>query len=222
LYNAFVKAETTNANLTTTKHELSQVQADLSVTKTKLSNAQKEVQITSANLTATVGKLIQTENSLTNVSTQLETTRQESNSLKSTLNNLQINIERMTTGYGYILKDPTYQEMKSFINSDKTDLKLYDRTNYNCSDFSADVILNAAKQKIRCAYVSIYFAGDTGHAIIAINTTDRGLIYIEPQEDEEVNLQVGKNYYQCVIPKPGYYYTKPSYNDTILKFTIIW
>lgn len=222
LSSALADAGTTHTKLTMAEIELSQTKTDLTVTRNKLTGAQKEIQIASDNLTTTLKRLAETEANFIATSLQLETTRQQSDSFKSTADNLQANLNRMATGYGYIFKDPTYQEMKSFIAADRTDLKLYDRNNYNCSDFSADVILNAAKQKIRCAYVTINYAGDIGHAIVVFNTSDRGLIYVEPQEDEEVNLQIGKNYYQCIIPKPGYYYTKPAYNDIIVRFTVIW
>ncbi len=48
------------------------------------------------------------------------------------------------------------------------------------------------------------------------------MVYIEPQSDEVVNLQVGGRYYQEVVPKPGYYYTTPSYDDTVVRFIVIW
>lgn len=222
LSNALNEAETTRTKLTTTATELTQTRIDFAATQSKLTNVQSELQITSVKLAATVDKWTETGNDLATTRNDLATERQKADSLQTNLDNLQANYDRLTTGYGYVLKDPTYQALKSFIAADKTDSKPYDINSYNCSDFSADVITNAAKQKIRCAYISIDYAGKTGHAIVAFDTTDKGLIYIEPQHDEEVNLQLGKHYYQCVIPKPGYYYAQPSYDDTIVKITIIW
>jgi hypothetical protein len=164
---------------------------------------------------------VTTQASLTQTQNQLTTANEQFNSLQTDFDSLHVNYVRLTAGYGYVLSDPTYQQMESFLAADKTDLNTYNATTYNCVNFSADVIANAAKSKIRCAYVNID-ERDSGHAIVAFNTTDRGLIYIEPQTDEEVNLQVGRHYYQCIIPDPGYHYFPPGYDDTVVSFVVIW
>jgi len=120
------------------------------------------------------------------------------------------------------LHDPSYKELMTFLTTDKTDAEKYDALNYNCFDYSADVNNNAELAGIRCAFVTITYPQSPGHAIIAFETTDKGLIYVEPQSDSRVNLVIGKRYYQCVVPKPGYYYTAPSYNDTIKEIEVIW
>jgi hypothetical protein len=57
---------------------------------------------------------------------------------------------------------------------------------------------------------------------VAFNTTDKGLLYYEPQTDEKVNLQVGKDYWaDCVVVQPGYYYEDDP--DCIVEdFTLYW
>jgi len=120
------------------------------------------------------------------------------------------------------LHDPSYKELMTFIAADKTDAKKYNAQTYNCFDYSADVNNNAETAGIRCAFVTIDYPQSPGHAIVAFETTDKGLIYIEPQSDSPVNLTVGKRYYQCVVPRAGYYYTAPSYNDTIKEIEVIW
>jgi cob(I)alamin adenosyltransferase len=197
----------TETNLTTAQSNLTQTQIDLTNTQSKLSTAQV--------------KLVQTQADLTNALNQVTLTNERVNTLQTDYDSLKTNYDRLTTGYAYVLSDPTYLQMKNFLSGDKTDQKTYDASIYNCQNFSADLITNAAKLKIRCAFVSID-ERSSGHAIIAFNTTDKGIIYIEPQSDEEVNLQVGKRYYQCVIPKTGSYYIPPGYDDTILRFVVIW
>ena len=84
-------------------------------------------------------------------------------------------------------QDPTYNDMKNFIATDKTNENTYNET-YNCWDFSRDIILNSLKQHISIGLVYIEWKNYTiGHAIIIFNTTDKGRIFIEPQNDEEVN-----------------------------------
>jgi hypothetical protein len=44
-----------------------------------------------------------------------------------------------------------------------------------------------------CGFVLLCF--DQGqHAVVAFNTTDRGLIYIEPQTDAAIEPKVGEKY----------------------------
>lgn len=52
-----------------------------------------------------------------------------------------------------------------------------------------------------------------GHAIVGFNTTDEGMIYVEPQTDEIVkNLEIGKRYWsECVIPNSD----ESDYDNTI-------
>ena len=143
-------------------------------------------------------------------------------SLEDELASLQVNYNRLTAGYGYVLRDPRYQEMQDFLKQDETSEHAYLRDEYICVDFAANVKANAAREGIRCAYVVIEYLGTTGHAIVAFDTTDRGLVYIEPQYDWEVQLEIGRRYYECVVPPPGQYMIEPDYDDTIARAVVIW
>jgi len=159
---------------------------------------------------------------LATVEIALNESRELIESLEDTLSNLQVNYARLTTGYGYVLRDPSYQEMKNFLEQDETSEQEYLRNEYICVDFAANVKANAAKEGIRCVYVVIEYLGTTGHAIVAFDTTDRGLVYIEPQFDWDVELEIGRRYYECVVPPPGQYMVEPDYDDTIARIVVIW
>ena len=159
---------------------------------------------------------------LTAVEIELNASKELVESLEDTLSNLQVNYDRLTTGYGYVLRDPSYQEMKAFLTQDETSEQEYLRNEYICVDFAANVKANAAEEGIRCAYVVIEYLGTTGHAIVAFDTTDRGLVYIEPQFDWDVEPEIGRRYYQCVVPPPGQYMVEPDYDDTIARIIAIW
>jgi hypothetical protein len=124
-------------------------------------------------------------------------------------------------GHGYTLRDPTYQEAVTFIEEDKTDANKYIEDTYVCSHFSRDVCNNAEGKGLRCAYVDIRYP-DSAHAIVAFDTIDEGLVYFDAITDEKASPVVGKRYYQCVEPKPGYYYEPPSFDDTIQDILVIW
>jgi hypothetical protein len=115
------------------------------------------------------------------------------------------------------LSNPTHKEMKEFLARDKTDSNLYVVGEYVCSDFAAQLNNNAEANGIRVAYVRIR-SEKWSHAVVAFETVDRGLIFIEPQSDREAALVTGK-------PFPWYLVgtTRPmSYWDPIVEIQIIW
>jgi hypothetical protein len=178
-----------------------------------------------ASLVATVWVLNEMEPmqaELTAVEIELNASKVLVESLEDTLSNLQVNYDRLTTGYGYVLRDPSYQEMEDFLKQDETSEQEYLENEYICVDFAADVKANAAEEGLRCAYVVIEYIGLTGHAIVAFDTTDRGLVYIEPQSDWEVEPEIGQRYYQCVVPPPGHSMVEPDHDDTIARVIEIW
>ncbi len=127
-------------------------------------------------------------------------------------------------GHGYTLRDPAYEEVITFLGQDNTDENEYIEDTYGvyvCSHFARDVGNSAEEAGLRCAFVELRYP-EGGHAIIAFDTIDEGLAYFDAQTDERVRPVIGKRYYQCIEPKPGYYYTKPSYDDTIKDILVIW
>lgn len=115
-----------------------------------------------------------------------------------------------------VLRNPTYQEMKKFLEEDPTNSKSYVENQYVCVDFAIAVNNNAEERGIRCAIVNIFHPEGYGHTIVAFETTDRGLIFVEPQFDCEVKLVVGKSYSQI----NGF--TPPPRDDTIIRYLIDW
>lgn len=117
-------------------------------------------------------------------------------------------------GTGYDIRDPTYREVLQFIASDQTDKNQYNDTSYNCVHYTRDVKSNAFDLGYRCGSVYIEFP-DSGHIIVAFYTTDKAVIFIEPQTDQTVSLVIGQPYWdrtKYVI----------SYDDTIVSYTIMW
>jgi hypothetical protein len=116
----------------------------------------------------------------------------------------------------YILKNPTSLEMKAFLAQDQTSANTYVEDKYVCVDFAAAVTNNAETQGIRCATVDLFYPDGYGHTIVAFDTTDRGLIYIEPQFDQEVKLAVGASYSKLnnFTPAPR--------DDTIQRYLLVW
>jgi len=184
------------------------VSSELNGTQTRLTDAEMELATIRSELAA--------------ATTELDTTEGLVEYLEATLSNLQANYARLTAGYGYVLRDPSYRELAEFLAEDETSRQEYVENEYICVDFAANVKANAAKEGIRCAYVVIEYHEGGGHTIVAFDTTDEGLVFIEPQFDWEVEPEIGKSYYQCVSPPPGHYMVEPGYDDTITRITVIW
>lgn len=91
------------------------------------------------------------------------------------------------------LKNPTFQELKDFILSDPTSRNKYVLNQYECRHFATDVNNNAEAEGLRSAFVLIGY--DRGqHAVVAFVTSDRGLVYIEPQTNARIQPKVGGRY----------------------------
>lgn len=115
------------------------------------------------------------------------------------------------------LRNPTYLELRDFLTRDETDSRLYVSGEYVCFDFAAALNNNAEASGIRAAYVRIR-SREWAHAVVAFETTDRGLIFIEPQSDREVRMAVGEPYpwRQAGAAR------STTYNDPVVEIQIIW
>jgi len=87
-----------------------------------------------------------------------------------------------------------WMELVSFLEKDHTNWNQYVPGKYVCLDFAIDLAANAGKQDIKTWIVLVEFTGGgPGHAFVAFETTDRGIIYVEPQGDNTYSVvEVGK------------------------------
>ena len=111
------------------------------------------------------------------------------------LNNLTDEFKRLKTKTGLI--NPTYKQLEDFIRRDRTNKNEYSKS-YDCTEFSNEFISNFADEGYFSCQTGIDFGKIYGHNIVAINTTDKGLIYLEPQTDKLINpVFMKKNYNYC-------------------------
>ena len=119
-------------------------------------------------------------------------------------------------GSGYSLRNPTYHELMEFLERDPTDGNEYLTDVYTCVDFTTDLNNNAEDAGLRAGYVYMEYPGDRAHSIAAFETVDRGIVFIEPQFDDEVTVVVGNSYSE----DNGY--EDPDYIDIVVRYTIAW
>lgn len=114
------------------------------------------------------------------------------------------------------LRNPAYHEVLQLVASDRTELNTYAEGSYACAKFAADFKSNAVKAGYNCGYVFVLFPDGKSHALNAFNTTDRGLVFIEPQSDAVVSLNIGQPYWDRTK------LSAPDYDDTVTGYTIDW
>ncbi len=114
--------------------------------------------------------------------------------------------------------DPTWAELRQFLQNDQTEKTAYSDNTFVCADFAEMLHNNAEKAGLRTAYVIIdfgpvgictpadFFTGCPGycgglHSCNAFQTTDRGLVYVDDTgmddgsgEDCTVSLASGQTY----------------------------
>lgn len=120
--------------------------------------------------------------------------------------------------------NPTWTELKAFLEKDPTDRRAYVAGQYTCGDFAETLHNSAEAAGIRAGIVAIELKSPTmagvivNHSLNAFETTDRGIMYIDETSstagyyaDKVANLKIGDDY-SCVsiFPQKGQLQTWPS------------
>lgn len=89
----------------------------------------------------------------------------------------------------------TWMELVKFIEDDHTNWNPYDPVHYDCLDYSVDLVASARKQNIKAWVVLVeFYDHSVGHAFVGFETSDRGVVFVEPQGDNTyTNPKVGQN-----------------------------
>lgn len=103
---------------------------------------------------------------------------------------------------------PSIFEVRDFLARDSTDINSYVFESYDCTHFAHEVVRNSLFKGIFACTVEMDI-GDGGHILVAFNTSERGVVYFEPQTDKEVTLRIGKSYWSSNN------HDAVTYNDTI-------
>ena len=90
---------------------------------------------------------------------------------------------------------PESSEVEKIVNELNLSNKEFIEEDFNCVEFSHSLIKELRKNNIYSCITEIYFYGGNAHANVAVNTSDKGLIYIEPQENLLIyDLKIGDDY----------------------------
>jgi len=205
--------------VTVLENEKAVLVAQISPLQAQVSSLQSEVTLLESDKNALQQQILGLRTNVESLQIQVESLETEKDSLETQVASFVTQVANLeaeviisyNVGYaqgtddliqtGYYFTDPTYEEAISFIELDETDENLY-TPEYVCYDFTADLISNAAQEGYSCGFVYIEFAS-SAHAIACFNTTDAGLIFVEPQNDELVDVAVGQLYLGHIIVKFG-------------------
>lgn len=89
-------------------------------------------------------------------------------------------------------RDPTYERLLSFLKSDRTEEATYVNGSYVCTNFAITLHDHAEANLIRAHIVDLDFQGiPDGHMIVAFNTVDKGLVYIDDTGNKIEDKQRG-------------------------------
>jgi hypothetical protein len=89
---------------------------------------------------------------------------------------------------------PSYNTVAKILRNDKTDKNKYHLEDFNCVEFS-NLLVKGFKDNQVFACTTYILFDDSAHSIVAVNTKEFGIIYIEPQTDKiMLSLEVGDDY----------------------------
>lgn len=98
---------------------------------------------------------------------------------------------------------PTYNQLVNFVYDDDTNTLEYIEKNnkFICTDFANRFIHNFAEKGFFSCVAELYFPDNMGHSIVAVKTLDKGIYYVEPQDDTIIKgdkLKIGVSYCDVV------------------------
>ncbi len=171
----------------------------------KIKNLEMELNKTKSLLNETFEKYTELENKysmldelysntsgeLDNLVEKYEYCEQNKKLLKDEFENLAIKYENLKKEKPLELY-PTFEEVVKFLKEDKTEKMKYELNKFDCTQFSWTLIRNAMKKgmyagivnmEIREEYPNGTFIDYMGHNLVVFKTKDRGIVYVEPQND---------------------------------------
>lgn len=91
-----------------------------------------------------------------------------------------------------VVEKPTLREVISFMQKDSTDSHEYSYMEYDCEDFTSDLIKNASRAGLNAHSVVIRWQGEyMGHNVVGFETSDYGMVFFEPQDDTLLEIYPG-------------------------------
>jgi len=91
------------------------------------------------------------------------------------------------------LSEPLWADVEKFLKLDNSNM-LSRREEGGCMDRAESLCNNATEQGIWTYVVMVNTASDNGHVLVAFPTQDKGLVFVEPINDQVVICEKGYDY----------------------------
>jgi hypothetical protein len=123
----------------------------------------------------------------------LSSYEEDKKNFEQEIKDINIQFEQKINSMSAIDYKPTFKEVKEVLRN-YNDNTRYDDEDYNCVDYSQTLVKKFKENKIYSCMVNIYFK-EGAHANVAVETSDKGVIYIEPQDKIILyELNIGEDY----------------------------
>ena len=148
-----------------------------------------------------IAKNIETQKNLTEIQTKYNYLKESYIQLSEENSQLREENKNLKAQKGLV--NPSYGQLLNFIVRDDTDEQEWSE-DFDCTEFSNRFIRNFAEKGFFACIVELDLKNGEesfGHILVAINTTDAGLVYVEPQDDTIIpsdKMKIGVNYCSLV------------------------
>ena len=149
-------------------------------------------------------KIIDLATNYSTCSNDLKSQQEINNNLSEEIANYKENLNKCASSKEELLNNkkiytPTLKILRDFVNDDNTDGHIYKNTTFDCTSFSNMFVEHFRERGFYSCVVEIDFDDDTAHDLVAVNTSDMGIVYVEPQTDQIFyGLNVGDDYCDIV------------------------
>lgn len=137
--------------------------------------------------------------------------KDENEGLKNNITSLKIELEKvrgvlqnLSEARKSKLRNPSWKELKVFLEADKTNELIYNEDTFDCSGFALELFKHARANGLRCGFVEVKFE-EGGHSLNVFQT-DKGLVFVDvigneagSGKDKVAYVKIGESYGTIVL-----------------------
>ncbi len=132
----------------------------------------------------------------------ISTLQENLSSTKSELERVKTLFNNLTRSKESILRNPSWEELKTFLEADDTNKLVYNEKSFDCTGFALELFKRARVNGFRVGIVELVFESNrSAHLLNVFQTTDRGIVFIDVTGNENGTgkdkvgyVEVGKPY----------------------------
>ncbi|MEN8615400.1 hypothetical protein ABFB09_09060 [Dehalogenimonas sp. THU2] len=95
-------------------------------------------------------------------------------------------VDAFSVNVGQTIESRTYADLARFLENDKTNEAKYGVGVFDCKEYALFTWAHAIQVGFNAVPVIVKLDAPYNHMILAFETSDRGIVFVEPQSDNEV------------------------------------